>query len=371
MATDRPFFPVSRPTLFGNELLYVTEAVQSGWISSLGPFVTRLEAEFAAFCGTEHGIAVSNGTVALHLALVAAGVGKGDEVIVPDLSFIATANSVLMAGAEPIFCDVDPVTLCMSPEAAEASITPRTKAIMPVHLYGHPAEMGALMTIAEQHGLVVIEDAAEAHGAKLNDKRVGGLGHCGAFSFYGNKNMTTGEGGMIVTNDSELAERCRRLRDHAMAPGRRYWHEEMGYNYRMTNMQAAIGCAQFEQLEGFLDKRRELFNGYAERLKGLAGVMLNRTKLGATNAYWMVCLEIEGICRDQRDALIHRLHSEGVDCRPYFYPMSSMPYLRDADTPIAHSVSAKGLNLPTAVDYDSASLDQICEIVARTIREGY
>jgi perosamine synthetase len=369
--SSKTIFPISRPALLGNELEYIVDAVKSGWISSLGPYVTRLESEFAAFCGTEHGVAVSNGTVALHLALVSAGIGKGDEVIVPDLSFIATANSVLMAGAEPIFCDIDPFTLCLDVDAAEAAITSRTKAIMPVHLYGHPAEMDGIMSLADKHGLFVVEDAAEAHGAELRGRRVGSLGHCGAFSFYGNKNMTTGEGGMIVTNDRDLAQRCRLLRDHAMAQNRRYWHEEMGFNYRMTNMQAAIGCAQLEQLDGFLQKRRSLFEGYEERLKDLSGIKLNRTKPDALNAYWLVCMEIQGIAREQRDALISRLQLDGVDCRPYFYPMSMMPYLKNADTPQAHAVSAQGLNLPTAIDYDEVALDEICHIVSRHIKAGW
>jgi perosamine synthetase len=242
---------------------------------------------------------------------------------------------------------------------------------MPVHLYGHPAEMGEIMALAEQHGLFVVEDAAEAHGAMLRGRRVGGLGHCGAFSFYGNKNMTTGEGGMIVTSDARFAERCRRLRDHAMAPRRRYWHEEMGFNYRMTNMQAAIGCAQFEQLDGFLEKRRNIFAGYKARLAHVSGITLNRTLADATNAYWLICLEVDDITRAERDALVQRLSADGVDCRPYFYPMSMMPYLQEADTPVAHAVSAKGLNLPTAVDYGDEDLDQICAIVSDHLQAGW
>lgn len=368
--TKQHFFPVSRPTLGGKEKTYVLDALETGWISSLGQYVNRLEREFSAYCGTTEGIAVSNGTVALHLALVAAGIRPGDEVIVPDLSFIATANSVLMAGARPVFCDVDPVTLCLDPTSVRSAITASTRAIMPVHLYGHPAPMTELMEIAESNDLFVIEDAAEAHGAELDGKRVGQFGHCACFSFYANKNMTTGEGGIIVTADSEFADRCRHLRDHAMSPERRYWHTDQGYNYRMTNLQAAIGCAQFEQLDAFLEARRRVFAGYQSRLEGIAGLSLNRTLPQAKNAYWMVCAEIDGIDRDDRDNLITRLRSEGVDTRPYFYPMSMMPYLQDADTPVSHAVSAKGMNLPTAVDLTEDDLDVICEILSRMINAG-
>ncbi|MER8548321.1 DegT/DnrJ/EryC1/StrS family aminotransferase [Mesorhizobium sp. M1169] len=369
--SEKKFFPVSRPSLRGNELKYVTDAVKSGWISSLGAYVTRLETEFANYCGVRHAVSVSNGTVALHLALISAGVGPGDEVIVPDLSFIATANAVLMAGAKPVFCDVDPITLCMDPESAAERITGRTRAIIPVHLYGHPAAMIDLMNLAERHGLFVIEDAAEAHGATLDGQRVGGLGHGATFSFYANKNMTTGEGGMIVTNSDAFASRCRHLRDHAMSSERRYWHDMLGYNYRMTNLQAAIGCAQFEQLESFLKRRRMLFSGYQSRLFGVNGIQLNRTLPNATNAYWMVCLEVEGMNREARDDLIVRLRRDGVDTRPYFFPMSDMPYLDDADTPVSHAASARGINLPTSADYTSSDLDEICSVLIDHFQRGW
>jgi perosamine synthetase len=276
-----------------------------------------------------------------------------------------------MAGAIPVFCDIDPVTLNMDPNSAEACVTSRTKAIMPVHLYGHPAPMDEIMALAAKYGLFVIEDAAEAHGAKLDGRRVGGLGHCASFSFYANKNMTTGEGGIITTSDASLAARCRKLRDHAMSSERRYWHEEPGFNYRMTNLQAALGCAQFEQLEGFLKARRELFAGYSHRLSGIPGISLNRTRPNAENAFWMVCVEIEGISREERDKLIERFKADGVDTRPYFYPMSMMPYLDEADTPVSHSVSARGLNLPSAADYKADDLDEICSVLRHHLELGW
>jgi len=332
--SDMPktFYPVSMPLLAGRELEYVTDAIRSGWISSLGTYVTRFEDEFARFCGVEHAICVANGTVALHLALHALGIGVGDEVIMPDLSFVATANSVLMVGGKPVFCDVDPDTLCIDPERIEALITSRTRAIMPVHLYGHPAHMTRIVEIAARHGLRVIEDAAEAHGSAIGGRRVGGFGDCGTFSFYANKNMTTGEGGMITTNDSGLAKELRHLRDHAMSPERRYWHERMGFNFRMTNLQAAIGCAQLEQIEDFLARRRALFEGYSARLADVAGIRLNHEAPGCTNSFWMICMEVEGIDAAKRDSIAATMRAQGVDTRPYFYPMSDMPYLDDADT---------------------------------------
>lgn len=369
MDNQLPFYPVSKPYLAGRELEYVTDAVRSGWISSLGAYVTRFEAEFAAFCGVRHAICVANGTVALHLALHAMGIGEGDEVIMPDLSFVATANAALMVGATPVFCDVDADSLCINPDRIEALITPRTRAIMPVHLYGHPADMPRILDISGRHNLWVIEDAAEAHGSAIGETRVGAFGDCGTFSFYANKNMTTGEGGMVTTNDDTLAAELRNLRDHAMSPSKRYWHERMGFNFRMTNLQAALGCAQLERIEDFLAQRRDLFAGYARRLVGVPGIRLNRQSENATCSYWMICLEVEGVDAGTRDALGVALRTHGVDTRPYFYPMSDMPYLQTADTPVAHSVAARGFNLPTYLGLTDADLDYICDAIKTVLSE--
>ncbi|MBW7892879.1 MAG: DegT/DnrJ/EryC1/StrS family aminotransferase, partial [Chitinophagaceae bacterium] len=264
--------------------------------------------------------------------------------------------------------DIDPYNLCMSPEAVEKSITTRTRAIMPVHLYGHPANMVAINAIAEKHNLIVIEDAAEAHGATINGKKVGGWGACGCFSFYGNKNITTGEGGMITTDDKELYYRLRHLRDHAMSKDKRYWHTECGYNYRMTNMQAALGCAQMERIAELMARKQQIFDAYSARLKNTPGIRLNRTYEWATNAYWLVCLEIENYDEEQRDAFIKRLKELGIDSRPYFYPMSSMPYLQTANTPVAHSISQKGLNLPTYFDLTEDEIERVCDAVLQSLK---
>jgi perosamine synthetase len=354
---------VSQPSITAIEIDYVTRAVKSGWVSSIGVFVEAFESGFARFCGVEHAISVSNGTCALHLSLLALDIGPGDEVITPDLSFIATANAVLMSGAKPIFADIDPETLCLEPPEIERRLSSRTRAIIPVHLYGHPADMRAINAIAAKHGLVVIEDAAEAHGAGIDGAKVGGFGRCAAFSFYANKNMTTGEGGMITTNDARLAARSRSLRDHAMSSTRRYWHEELGYNYRMTNLQAALGCAQLERADELAGGREEICGWYREALSDLKGARFNRAAAWAKPAYWLACLEIDGLRDDRRAVLMRALRQRGVDTRPYFYPMSAMPYLEAATTPVAHAIAEKGLNLPTYLGLTRSDVLKICGVV--------
>src|SRR6266496_1099800 len=262
--SSRTFVPVAEPDIGERELAYVTDAVRSGWISSSGVYVDRFESSFAALCGVRHAVAVANGTVALHLALRAAGIGAGDEVIVPSLTFAATAAAVVHAGAAPVFVESTAHYWCMDPVAVEAALGPRTRAIIPVHLYGHPADMDALHEIARSRHLVVIEDAAEAHGARCRGRVVGSIGDLGCFSFYGNKIMTTGEGGMVTTNDSALATHMRFLKNHAMEPQRRYWHSEVGFNYRMTNLQAAVGCAQVERFQELQRARAQVLGWYRD-----------------------------------------------------------------------------------------------------------
>ena len=246
----RVYFPVAEPRFGDAELRYVSECVLTGWVSSAGKFVKKFEDLFAAFCGTKFAVTTTNGTTALHLSMLALGIGPGDEVIVPSLTFISTANAVTFTGAKPVFIDSEPYTWNIDPVGIEKAITSRTKAIIPVHLYGHPADMDPILEIANKYGLAVVEDAAEAHGALYKDKKVGSLGKIGMFSFFGNKIITTGEGGMIVTDDQKLAEKLRILRDHGMDPNKKYWHDRLGFNYRMTNLQAAIGVAQVKKLKG-------------------------------------------------------------------------------------------------------------------------
>lgn len=359
--------PVSRPSIGEKEIAYVTDAIQSGWVSSLGPYIESFERCFAEFVGTRYALTTSNGTTGLHLALLAAGIKAGDEVIVPDLTFIATANAVTYIGATPVIVDIDAESLCISPEAIERAITPRTRAIIPVHLYGHPADMDAINAIAKTHDLIVVEDAAEALGAVYKGHRVGALSKCGVFSFYGNKVITTGEGGMITTDDAALYQTARRLRDHAMSPTRRYWHNEIGFNYRMTNLQAALGVAQLERVEEFIQRRSDIMDWYRDGLAGVDRVRLNRRAEWADSVYWMYCLEVEDMTDTSREQLIQALRERGVDSRPYFYPISDMPMYHANDTPVAHEVSQRGINLPSFVDLTRKDVEFICRQVVDSL----
>ncbi|MCX7747187.1 MAG: DegT/DnrJ/EryC1/StrS family aminotransferase [Clostridia bacterium] len=355
------FIPISMPSITQKEIEYVNDAVKSGWVSSLGKYIELFEKSFAEFSNTKYAIAVSNGTTGLHLALEAYGIGPGDEVIVPDLTFIATANAVKHTGANPVFVDIEETTLCIDPESIKKAITKNTKAIIPVHLYGHPANMALINSIAKENGLLVIEDAAEAHGAEFNGERVGSLGDCGVFSFYGNKIITSGEGGMITTNCDDFYQKALRLRDHAMDKSKRYWHSEIGYNYRMTNIQAALGVAQLERIDSFLKRKKEIFDIYKLLLNNIPRLHLNFTSIEAKNVYWMVCLEVEGYEEADRDKLINDLKNEGIDSRPYFYPISDMPMYKRANTPVVHKVYKRGINLPSYFDISESDIKYVCD----------
>jgi len=362
------FFPVSQPSIGEKEIAYVTDAVSSGWVSSIGKYIEEFERTFALFCGTRFAIATCNGTTALHLALVCVGVKEGDEIIVPDLTFIATANAARYAGASVVTVDIEAGSLCMDPAAVRRSITPKTKAIIPVHLYGHPANMEAIMAIAREHAIAVVEDAAEAHGAEFRGKKVGSIGDIGVFSFYGNKVVTAGEGGMLTTDSRELYDKARFLRDHAMSPERRYWHPEIGFNYRMTNLQAALAVAQMERIETFIAKRDEIMQWYRDELKSVPSLRLNREEHGSKRVYWMVCLEIAGLNDARRSELMKALRELGVDSRPYFYPISDMPMYSTASTPVAHRVSVEGINLPSYVDLTRNDVAEICGLLLKVLR---
>ena len=345
--------PVAEPSIGQQELRNITEAVESGWISSIGKFIPEFEEKFAAYCETKYGIATSSGTTALHLALIALGIEPGDEIIIPTLTFVATANAVIYTGARPVFVDSHPDYWCINPENIEEAITPRTKAIIPVHLYGHPCDMDAILDIARRHNIYVIEDAAEAHGAEYKGKRAGSFGDISCFSFYGNKIITTGEGGMCVTSNKQLADKMKTLRDHGMNPDKRYWHDIIGFNYRMTNMQAAIGVAQLERIDEFVEKKRELAGWYSEGLKDLAEnklVTLHPEMPWAKCVYWMYCILLEDKSSVSRDELMKRLKNEGIDTRTLFYPMHVLPpYRYGGKFPIAEELSQKGVNLPSGV----------------------
>ncbi|MBD3839955.1 MAG: DegT/DnrJ/EryC1/StrS family aminotransferase [Epsilonproteobacteria bacterium] len=359
--------PISQPSITQKEIDYVTDAISSGWVSSLGKYIDMFEEKFATYCGTKYAVATGNGTVALHLALVALGITAEDEVIIPDLTFVATGSAVKYIGAKVVTVDIDEDTLCISPEAIKKAITPKTKAIIPVHLYGHPANMEEINKIAKEHNLFVIEDAAEAHGAEVNGKKVGSLSHAGVFSFYGNKIITSGEGGMITTDDEKLYQKMRYLRDHAMSKEKRYWHTEVGFNYRMTNLQAALGVAQFERIDELLAKKKEIFEWYQDGLKNVKGIKLNHQASWAKSVYWMVCLEFDGYTESQRDEFMQKLKTKNIDSRPYFYPVSDMPMYENADTPITHKVYQRGINLPSYFDITKEQVDYVCKSIKELI----
>ena len=360
--------PISKPSIKQKEIEYVTDAIKSGWVSSLGKYIDIFEERFAQYCNTKYAVATSNGTTALHLTLVSLGVTVDDEVIIPDLTFVATASAVKYIGAKVVTVDIDKDTLCISPDAIIKAITSKTKVIIPVHLYGHPADMEEINKIAKEYGLFVIEDAAEAHGAEVNGKKVGGLSDAGVFSFYGNKIITSGEGGMITTNDEELYKKMQYLRDHAMSKEKRYWHTEVGFNYRMTNLQAALGVAQFERINELLAKKKEIFKWYKDGLKDIPNIKLNYQKDGYKNIYWMMCIEINGYKEKERDELIDKLKEKGIDSRPFFYPVSDMPMYDNCDTPITHKVYQRGLNLPSYFDLTKEQVEYICKEIKKEIK---
>jgi perosamine synthetase len=357
--------PVFAPWLPESARSYVLDCMDSGWISSLGKYVPRFEAELARFCEAGHAVATANGTVALHLALATLGIGPGDEVLVPDLTFVATANAVLYTGATPVLVDVERRTWGLDPDDARRKLTPRTRAILPVHLYGLPANLEPLLALAAEHGIDVVEDAAEAHGARYQGRRVGAIGRIGAFSFYGNKIFTTGEGGALVTNDAALAARAAFLRDHAMDPERRYFHSEVGFNYRMTNIQAAIGCSQLEHAAEILARRRAIAAAYDAGLAGIRGLALAPRAPGSEGVCWMYSVLIEPAFGLSRDAVSAGLRARGIDSRPFFVPLHEMPpYHGDAGFPVATELSRQGINLPSGTALTAGEIATVCQALS-------
>ncbi len=355
--------PVASPNLGGNELAYVMECLETNWISSQGRFVTAFENQFAELMGTKHALAVSNGTVAIHLSLIALGIGPGDEVIVPDLTFAATINPVISAGATPVIVDIEREGWCIDPGKVEEAITEKTRAIIPVHIYGQAADMKALKSIAEKHGLHLIEDAAEAHCAKCDDQMAGAMGTIGCFSFFANKIITCGEGGMCVLNDSALYEKMKTLRDHGMDKNKKYWHTEVGFNYRLTNMQAAVGLAQLENIEDILAKRHWIQSLYDHHLLPTKMFMGQADLKTRTKVTWLVSylLDTDVINRDE---LINKCKEKGIDVRPFFYPLSDMPiykqYIR-RQTPASREISRRGVNLPTLLSKSKSEYEYTIE----------
>jgi len=365
--------PVCEPLLLGNELNYVTDAVKTGWISSSGSYVNAFEQKFAEFCEVKHAIAVCNGTVALHLALVALGISKDDEVIIPDFTMIASALAVAYTGAIPVFVDAHEGTWNIDPAKVEQCITPRTKAIMAVHIFGQPCDMDALQKIADKHNLILMEDAAEAHGAIYQGKRAGALSSIAAFSFFANKNLTTGEGGMVVTDDDELAKSCRYYKNMCFpldAP-RTYLHNDIGFNYRMSNLHAAIGLAQTEKAEEYTKLRRKNGLLYRQYLSNIKGITLQKDQENAESVFWMngICLTPE--YPHSRAELIEHLTKNGIDTRCFFNGMHKQPALikhgasQNGDFPVSNMLAEHGFYLPSGSGLEEADISYICEHIQK------
>lgn len=354
--------PIAEPYLDEKELEYVTDAVKSGWIC-LGKYIEKFEKMFAELCNTKYAVSTSSGTTALHLALETLGIGRGDEVIVPTLTFVATVNAVSYANATPVFVDSDPVTWNIDPEKIEEAITSNTKAIIPVHLYGRPCEMDKIMDIAREHDLYVIEDAAHAECVKYKGKMIGSIGDIGCFSFYGNKILVTGEGGMIVTDNEEYAEKAMMLRNHGMDPHIRYYHPVRGFNYRMTNMQAAIGCAQIEKIYTIINEKRRVARKYDELLSDVKGLNIPKRNWNE-DVCWLYTILIEDDFGLSRDGLIAYLYERGIETRPVFYPIHTMPFYKiNKSFPVAESISRRGISLPSSANLTDKDIEWIVERV--------
>ncbi len=369
--------PVCVPMLDGNELEYVSDAVRTGWISSSGEYVERFEKSFAEYCGCKHAIAVTNGTVALHLALLACGIGKGDEVIIPSFTMISSAFAICYTGAMPIFVDVDPKTWDIDVNKIESSVTPNTKAIMPVHVFGNPCDMDAIVDISEKHGLYIVEDAAEAHGAEYKGRKVGRFSSVGAFSFFANKNITTGEGGICVTDNDLMDERCRYFKNLCFPVGgpRNYIHEDIGFNYRMSNLHAAIGLAQVELADVYKKKRIKNHRIYVEKLRDCPGIVFQMDTESSLNVNWMNAVVVdEKEFGRNRDELGDELRKRGIETRVLFKSMARQPSLKkygcncDDNYPVTEWLSECGLYLPSASSLTYEEVSYICDSIIECAR---
>lgn len=368
-------FVVMEPYLKGNELKYVTDCVTSNWISSQGKYVTQFEKEISDLCGGGSCVATSNGTTALHLGLETLQIGPGDEIIVPSFTFGASVNAIIHAGATPVIVDVDRATWTLSLEAVSSAITDKTKAIMAVHIYGNPCDMTEILKIAKSHDLFVIEDCAEALGATINGRPVGCFGDVAAFSFFANKIITCGEGGALVVNDRSLLERAAELRDHGMDKTRRYWHKFVGYNYRMTNMQAAVGVAQIEQLPMFSKKRQIIWDQYNKFLSPYSSFEFQKSMVNHTPSLWLYTLLLSSDESCTNEQVIMRLKDYGIESRPVFYPMSQMPAFQGSS--VIHGdinsrdISLRGLSLPSSVSLTEKEIKYICNSIISILQQPF
>jgi perosamine synthetase len=361
--------PVNEPLLGESELEYVTECVRSGWVSSSGRFIEEFEEKWAAYCGMKHGVAVSNGTTALQLAVACLDLQSGDEIIMPTFTIISCALAVLYNGGIPVLVDSEPRTWCMDVDQIEAKITPRTRAIMPVHIYGHPVDMDPVLDLAQRHGLAIIEDAAEAHGAEYKGRKCGSFGDLSCFSFYANKLVTTGEGGMVLINDAQYAEKARSLRNLCFQPGRRFYHEELGFNFRLTNLQAALGVAQVERMPEIVERKRRMGKMYNELLGDIPKLQLPSEEPWAKSVYWMYGVVLGDEAGIDAAEFARRLRDRDIETRPFFLGMHEQPvlqrlaYFSREYHPVAERLARQGLYLPSGMTLTQEQLSRVCEAV--------
>ena len=369
------FIPVNTPFLNGNEKKYLNECIDTGWISSEGPFVTKFEENFSSYVDRKFGIAVCNGSVALDVAVNALGIKKGDEVIMPTFTIISCAAAVVRVGAIPVLVDSDPITWNMDINQIEEKITKKTKAIMVVHIYGLPVDMDPILRIAEKYNLKIIEDAAEMHGQTYKDRKCGSFGDISTFSFYPNKHITTGEGGMVVTNDEQLAEKCRSFRNLCFKKEKRFVHDELGFNFRMTNIQAALGIAQLEKINEFILKKREMGKFYTQALKEIEGIQfpLNSTDY-AENLYWVYGIVLKDKFDFDAEKVMQKLSEKGIGVRPFFWCMHEQPVLRkmglfkDHKFPVAENLARRGFYIPSGLGLKRIEMERVCEVLKEVLK---
>lgn len=367
--------PVNTPLLNDNTFKYVQECLQTGWISSEGKYLKEFEDKWATYCGMPHGVAVTNGTTALEIAVACLNLEPGMEIIMPTFTIISCALAVIRAGAIPVLVDSDPSTWCMDVRQVANKITPLTKAIMPVHMYGHPVDMDPLLKLAEKYDLTIIEDAAEAHGAEYKGRKAGGIGDLSCFSFYANKIITTGEGGMVLARSPQHSDRLRSLRNLCFRDDRRFLHTELGSNYRLTNLQAAVGLSQVEKIEEHVNRKRWIGKTYTERLSSLSQITLPVEEPWAKSVYWMYGLVLSDDVKCDADRLAHLLKIEGVETRPFFVGMHEQPVLqkrglfKSEKYPVADRLSRQGLYLPSGLGLTEEQIDFVCDAALRVIHK--
>jgi len=371
---ETSFIPVNTPLLDGNEKKYLNECIDTGWISSEGPFVKKIENVFSKTVDRNYGIAVSSGTAALDIAVEVLGVGSGDEVILPSFTIISCMGQIIRSGAIPVLVDSDPVTWNMDINQVKEKITERTKAIIVVHIFGLPVDMDPLLEIAKKYQIKVIEDAAQMHGQTYKGRPCGSFGDISTFSFYPNKHITTGEGGMVVTDDEQIAEDCKSLRNLCFQPKKRFVHEKLGWNFRMTNMQAALGVAQLERLDEFVERKKEMGKKYMNGLSGIEGIQLPQPKTDyAENIYWVFGLVLDKSIGFNAEEVINLLGERGIGCRPFFCPMHQQPVFRrmglfnDGSFPVAEMLYKQGFYIPSGLALTVEQIDRVIKTVVKVL----